>query len=324
MKARQRFPLLSFPALAATVLASGAGALAGPPDSRPARRPALVFLIAGQSNAQGVAAFSPQTNAKSGLAKRHPTIPGSTAKEVGLPTTRQAYPRSFIWSPSEKAFQPLAPGKNLLGGYHDPNRHGIELPMAWRLEKLFPDRDKYFIKCAPGGCNLYEQWNPARKNSLFHQFMQRYHGGMVELKKRHGRIRVLALYWDQGESDRPQAKQYEANLRALLSAFRKQTGIGELTVFLRKHLFQYGDKSFEPIVTAQVDVARGDPNVHLLDLDRGSNEANFKAWAWTDRNGHLSSKAYLELTRRILDVLLPGAKRDELDLLPSAGKRTDR
>ena len=43
-----------------------------------------------------------------------------------------------------------------------------------------------------------------------------------------------------------------------------------------------------------------DRNAHLLDLDHGSNEKNFKAWAWTDNNGHLSSKAYLELAKRLL------------------------
>ena len=43
-----------------------------------------------------------------------------------------------------------------------------------------------------------------------------------------------------------------------------------------------------------------DPDAHLLDLDLGSNEKNFKAWAWTDNNGHLSSKAYLELAKRIV------------------------
>lgn len=47
---------------------------------------ALVFLIAGQSNAGGVAAFSPETNDESGMADKYPTLPGSTAKEVGIPT----------------------------------------------------------------------------------------------------------------------------------------------------------------------------------------------------------------------------------------------
>jgi hypothetical protein len=57
---------------------------------------------------------------------------------------------------------------------------------------------------------------------------------------------------------------------------------------------------FTPILNAQVAVTKEDPHAHLMDLDLGSNDKNFKAWAWTDKNGHLSSKAYLELSRRIL------------------------
>ncbi len=133
---------------------------------------ALVFLIAGQSNAGGVAAFSPETNVKSGMAEKHPTIRGSTAAENRIPTAADAYPRSYIWT---TAFERLTPGKNLKGGYRDPWRHGLEFK-----------------------------------------------------------------------------------------------------------------------VTAE------DANAHLLDLDLGSNEKNFAAWAWTENNGHLSSKAFLELSRKIL------------------------
>ncbi|MBT3271802.1 MAG: hypothetical protein HN368_01510, partial [Spirochaetales bacterium] len=41
-------------------------------------RPALVFLIAGQSNAGGVAAFSPEANEKAGMQEKHPANPGTT------------------------------------------------------------------------------------------------------------------------------------------------------------------------------------------------------------------------------------------------------
>lgn len=40
-----------------------------------------------------------------------------------------------------------------------------------------------------------------------------------------------------------------------------------------------------------------------------------KAWAWTDNNGHLSSKAYLELTDRMLATLDKSQQRE--------GKRPD-
>ena len=125
------------------------------PPVQAAINEAVVFLIAGQSNAGGVAAFSAETNKKAGLAKKRPTIPGSTAKEVGIPTTKEAYPKSYIWG---KGFEPLTPGKNLKGGYRDPWRHGIELPMAMLLQKQFPKSDICFVKHGPAGHNLHTQW----------------------------------------------------------------------------------------------------------------------------------------------------------------------
>ena len=260
---------------------------------------ALVFLIAGQSNAGGVAAFSPESNVKSGLAQKHPTILGSTAEEVGIPTTKDAYPRSYIWKPGQSGpFERLTPGENLRGGYSDPWRHGIELPVAMLLEKQCPTLDKFIIKHGPGGHNLHTQW-AAGRGPDYAAFMRDYRAAMRDLQKRYEEVRVIGLYWDQGESDRPKANDYGKNLRALFAAFREDTGISDLQIFVRKHLFQHGDESFTPILHAQVEVTNEDPNAHLLDLDLGSNEKNFKAWAWTDKNGHLSSKAYLELSRRI-------------------------
>jgi hypothetical protein len=132
--------------------------------------------------------------------------------------------------------------------------------------------------------------------------MGQFNGAMADLKRRYKEVRVIGLYWDQGESDRSQAEEYGKNLRALFAAFRNDIGLADLQIFVRKHVFQHGDESFAPVLAAQVEVTKEDPHAHLLDLDLGSNEANFRAWAWTDNNGHLSSKAYLELSKRILAV----------------------
>ena len=315
MNARHRFLIVSICTLAVVLLMGGHQALAGAPSS--AKRPALVFLIAGQSNAHGCAPFSPESNKSiprfAKLNEKYPTIPGSTAKEIGLPTTREAYPRSFIWMIRTKVFEPMVPGGNPSGGFRTGvPQHGIELPVAWRLEKLFPNHDKYFIKFGPVGSlgNIEGgNWNPAGTHhyNLFNRFMAHCRGGMADLKKRYSDVRVIGLYWDQGESDRAFAKDYDKNLRALAVAFRKQIGIPDLTILVRKHLYQYGEEAFAPIMKAQVDVARDDPDVHLLDIGLGSNEANFKAWAWTMGNGHLSSKAYLALT----DLMLSTALKDK-------------
>lgn len=262
---------------------------------------ALVFLIAGQSNAGGVAAFSPETNKKAGLAEKHPTIPGATAKEVGIPLTAAGYPRSHFWK-APGAWVDLIPGS----GYYtspypaDPNRHGIELPMAMLLEKKDPQTDTFFIKHGPGGHNLHTQW-AAGKGPDYKTFMTQYKSAMTDLKKRYERVRVIGLYWDQGESDEKHALKYEQNLRALFAALRKDTSIPDLQIYVREQgIFQHDKPDFKPIVAAQIKLSKEDPNTHLLTLDLGSNEKNFKAWAWTDKNGHLSSKAYLELSRKIL------------------------
>lgn len=261
---------------------------------------ALVFLIAGQSNAGGVASFSPETNKKAGWADKQPTAPGSTAQEVGIPLTAAGYPRSHFWK-ATGAWVALIPGS----GYYtspyptDPNRHGIELPMAMLLEKKDPLTDKFFIKHGPGGHNLHTQW-AAGKGADYTTFMTQYNGAMTDLKKRYEKVRVIGLYWDQGESDEKQAKAYEVNLRALFAALRKDTGIPDLQIYVREQgIFQHDNPDFKPIVAAQIKLCKEDPNAHLLTLDLGSNEKNFKAWAWTYGNGHLSSKAFLELANQI-------------------------
>lgn len=261
-------------------------------------RDAVVFLIAGQSNAGGVAAFSPETNAKAGLAKKHPTIPGTTAKEVGIPTDAGAYPRSYIWT---NHFERLTPGKNLKCGYRDPWRHGIELPMAMRLQKQHPEAHIYFVKHGPAGHNLHTQWK-ANDGPDYKTFMSQFQSAMAVLEEQYEKVHVIGLYWDQGESDRAKADEYDKNLRALFAALRTDTEISDLPIYVRKHLFQHNQPDFAPIIEAQVRICEEDRNSHLLDLDRGSNKANFQAWAWTDGNGHLSSKSYLELVKRIVEI----------------------
>ena len=106
------------------------------PKAGPVRE-ALVFLIAGQHNAQGYAPFSEETDRKA-LGNLDSVLPGSTAAEIGLPLEKKGYPRSFIWNPGSKKFERISPGENLLAGRNgrapDAFRHGLELPIAYRLQ----------------------------------------------------------------------------------------------------------------------------------------------------------------------------------------------
>lgn len=272
---------------------------------------AIIVLIAGQSNAAGVAAFSPETNKKAGMHDKHPTTPGSTAVELGIPVKADAYPHSHIWGKNK--LEPLTPGKNLKTGYRDPNRHGIELPLAMLLEKQHPNADIIFIKHGPPGHNLHTQWK-AGVGPDYKTFLSQYNTALADLNKRYEHIRVLGMYWDQGESDKKQAEAYAKNLRDLFNAFRKDLNQPTLPIYIRKLIFQHDDDAFAKVIAAQIGISKEDQHATLLDLNLGSNDANFKAWAWSDGNGHLSSKAYLDLATRMLKHSgdLPGDRADYL------------
>jgi len=110
---------------------------------------------------------------------------------------------------------------------------------------------------------------------------------------------VVGLYWDQGESDGDKAGDYLGNLTRFLAAVRRDTGLPDLSVFIRKHIFDWNN--IDTIIAAQHKVVASDPRCHLLDIDLGAREKNYAAWAYSPSNGHLSSKAFLELSNRLFD-----------------------
>lgn len=272
----------------------------GATGKRQTARAALVFLVAGQSNAGGCGVLSPEVHRELGLHKKRPLVPGSTASEVGLSTDPVDYSHSYMWVPN-KGFQAANPETNVRPTTLNSKMHGMELPVIRELEKRFPDNDIFVVKHGPGATTLHHDWNPKRKNGEYATWLGAYQKAMAKLNRDYPEVRVVGLYWDQGESDQKQAKQYETNLRALFTTLRKDTGLNDLQIYVREQgIFQHDKPDFKPIVDAQVKIAKEDGNTHLLELDLGSNDKNFKAWAWTDKNGHLSSKAYLELSKKIL------------------------
>ena len=277
-------------------------------------KPAIVFLVAGQSNGNGGGVFRREDNIMEGVEFFAPTIPGTTAEELGLPltTTPGTYNYSYIWNGQTGRFERPKKGVNLLAGRY---KHGMEIPVMHRLEQQFPGNDIFIIKYARGGSNLFSQWKPEH-NQEYGRFMGAYRPAMADLARRYPEVRVVGLYWDQGESDggRGNAVRYLGNLTHLIACFRRDTKIPALKIFIRKHLFMHGNIGFKPVIDAQVAVAKKDPNAYLLDLDLGNNDANFWAWAWTYGNGHLSTKAFAEMTRRIFDEILPKARVKDFDL----------
>jgi len=120
-------------------------------------KPALVFLVAGQSNAKGAGALSPALHQKLGRHVKVPLVPGSTAQEVGIPIDSADYTHSYIWAPYINSFECINPRTNTRVFRDADNMywHGMELPVAWELGKRFPDNDIYVIKLGVSATELF-------------------------------------------------------------------------------------------------------------------------------------------------------------------------
>ena len=125
-------------------------------------------------------------------------------------------------------------------------------------------------------------------------------------------VRVMGLYWDQGESDgKSAADEYQENLANFINVVRRETGIPDLKVFIRKHIFRW--PNIDTIIAAQQEIASNDPNCHLLDIDLGSFEKNCAAWSYSPKNPHLNSRAFVALAERLFEGPLKDATVESFD-----------
>ena len=279
------------------------------------KRPAIVFLVAGQSNAGGCGVASPEAHEAQGFHIERPLVPRSTAKEAGLSTNPDDYTHSYIWVP-DHGFERIDPNRNAKPGKPDTPGHGMELPVLRELEKRFPENDIFVIKYGPGATNLHEQWNPETQNCecpCYATWLGYYRRAMPKLVGAYPEVRVVGLYWDQGESDGidNKADEYAENLAGFIGIARRDTGLLELPFFIRKHIFTW--PNIDTIIAAQEAVVADDPLCHMLDIDLGSRQKNYEAWAYSPDNGHLSSKAFVELNRKLFDGPLREAKMDSFN-----------
>ncbi len=312
-------PLAISAAIALLGLSSPAAAQEKP------KQEALLFLIAGDKNAEGQAAFSQETNTKAGLEALWPVMPGSTAADIGLPVNKEAYPNSFIWSFANNGFEPLTPGANLLADVRrrgrpvgDPNRHGVELPLADRLQKQFPGKDIFFLKVAEEGTALHNEWKPG-EGAMYKKLIDAYGKAAADLAKRYADVKVLGLYWDQceGEMDLQSGiepmKAYPENLAAFVKAIRADTKQPKLRIFVLKQMFHKVQPGWQPVVAAQQAFCLKDPDGILIDIDRGRHGMNMKLWSWTNNWTSLGSKGYAAIADRIdSEVMLAGREAKKL------------
>lgn len=293
------------------ILQVGITSAVGAMKEKQTQNPAIVFLVAGQSNAGGCGIYSPEMHKALGRHKRRPLVPGTTAAEIGLSTDASDYTHSYIWM-RDAGFERLDPMLNTRPDKPGNKMHGMELPVVNQLEKRFPDNDIYVIKHGPSGRNLYHDWNPGRDNGHYARWLGWYTNAMEQLSAEYPEVRVVGLYWDQGESDGSHADEYADNLSGLIAAARKDSGVAELKVFIRKHIFRGG--KMDEIIAAQEEVVRKDGNCFMLDIDPGSNEKSYKTWSYSPNNIHLNSKAFVALTEILFRDVLKASEVGSFDL----------
>ena len=201
----------------------------------------------------------------------------------------------------------------------------MELPVVRELEKRFPMNDIFVIKYAHGGSNLYRHWNPENqsvKNGFYAKWLESYREGIASLKKDYPEVRVIGLYWDQGESDGDKAaNEYAANLTHFISVLRRDTGIPQLPFFIRKHIFQW--PNIDTIIAAQLKIASRDPRCHIIDIDLGTLDKNYEAWAYSRGNPHVSSKGFVELTKRLFEGPLRDSTIESFDKVETTPKNAN-
>jgi len=289
----------------------GGNQLCAAPQEKRTQNPAIVFMVAGQSNAGGCGIYSPEMHQELGRDKQRPLVPGTTAAEVGLPTDAAAYTHSYIWMP-EAGFERLDPLVNTRPPQRGQKMHGMELPVAHRLQKRFPDNDIYIIKHGPSGRNLHSDWNPKGPGLHYAGWLDKCQKALEHLSEEYTEVRVIGIYWDQGESDTGHADAYAENLTHFIATFRKDANLPELKVFIRKHIYRGG--AMDEIIAAQETVAAKDKNCFLLDIELESLEQNYATWSYSPNNIHINSKAFVELAKILMEDVLKNPELGDFDL----------
>ncbi len=236
-----------------------------------------IFIVAGQSNADGVAPSA--------------GLPSSLTNQTDVPywfRTRN--------SSSGNAFSTLSPSPA-------NGQFGPELSLGRTLADALPE-DIVIVKVTNSGIPLVQRsgtdWSPDSSGEAFDLLISNVLAAQTNLINAGETPRIAGLFWMQGESDAksgivgtpsfspppPQpstANAYEANLTNFIASVRNDLGVTDLPVFIGE--INIGDNpaitnpvsdyntivgqwDFTPTIqAAQAAVAGTDPNAYLIETD---------------------------------------------------------
>ena len=173
-----------------------------------AEEPALVFLLAGQSNMGGHAR---------GPAPEPYRSPPANVLFFEAGDFRKLGPREYD---SEAV---------LRNGDKGVGRFGPELSFGHEIAKAHPTRTILLVKLGPGGAPLAGQWTPEVRGRHYDKLLDEYRAATK------GRsVTPAAVVWAQGTADAMKeeaAKAYGSNLKLLVERLRKDLSAPELPFF---------------------------------------------------------------------------------------------
>lgn len=239
----------------------------------PAKDPVRVFILAGQSNASGRAAWA--------KAEVEANSTGEQVRYFYDTDTTGAF-RGLHSSGGD--FVPLGPASNDI--------FGPEIGISQRLEELGVN-NQVVIKYARGNTNLYSDWNSERADGkqLYVEFLECVRKAIAKLDADGIEYSFDGFFWMQGESDSGASSAYGRHLSALIERVRRDLNAPSLPVVIGR----VGDGESagrQRVRQAQVDTAEADPLATWVNTD---DLARFDGT-------HFDSAATYALGRRMADA----------------------
>jgi len=223
--------------------------------------PALVFILAGQSN----------------MAGRAPGSELPAEARGNLPSARLDYVCSFgeeaVAGPPNRSeawvsVTPQPQHWNTMGAHCGP-----EIGLAYGLATRFPGRRIYLIKHGRGATNLAVDWDPDARlgRHLYQDFLSQVRRALARLETQKEYFRLAGLAWAQGEADATHADwaaKYGANLDYLVARIRHDVGASLLpVVIIRTGKSDPRLKFVDAVRTAQEHFVDSDSCAALLSTD---------------------------------------------------------
>lgn len=219
-----------------------------------------VYLIAGQSNAEGLGYNSDLTETLASFAEPQPGVKIFYVNPTNQDPVNPTY---------NTGWTTLAPGFGTPVGFGSTpsNRFGFELSLGKALAAHDPTRNVAIIKITRGGTSLGTHWDPAGgDNFMWQTFANKVPEALSALTAGGDSVNLRGMFWHQGESDGSNPT-YQADLVEFIAAVRSWVGTPDLP-FAMGELERDGDtltvKGRTYQQTTMANVADADPDAIII------------------------------------------------------------